>query len=125
MMTNPFYLLSILCSSLLAFFTVALAIDLCVALFKIKAPRVRASLRLLPFVSLVVDFLFNRFSIAPWINPLSCSSCVQKFFLSQFHPELKAYLYENEISLTHHLGLGHEHPFFALLLIVCGGVALF
>ena len=124
MLTNPFYLLSILCSSLLAFFTVAFVVDLCVPLFKIKAPRVRATLRLLPFVSLGIDFLFNRFSIASWINPLSCSSCVQKFFLSQFQPELKAYLYENEISLTQHLGLVHQHPVFAVLTILVGGFAL-
>lgn len=113
MIANPFYLLSLLTSSFLAFFTVAFVIEL----FQIKNHRLRSCLRILPLLSLVIDFFFNQYSLASWMNPLSCASCVQNFVLDVFFPDLKAYLNENHISLIHYLGKDHQHLFFSAVCI--------
>lgn len=125
MISNPFFLLSIVFSSFFAFFTMAYIVELSIKIFRLKQYRIRSMLRLFPFFSLVVDLLFNQYSIAYWLNPLNCASCVQKLFLGMFFPELKAYLLQNQISLMNHLSFAHHHIFFAGVFIVVGGASLF
>lgn len=108
MMSNPFYLLSVVVGSLLAFFTATFVVEILVKFLGIKNHRIRSILWLLPPLSLV----FNQYSLAYWINPLSCASCVQKLMLELFFPQLKAHLAENQISLIHYLGQNHQHSFF-------------
>lgn len=123
MISNPFFLLSLLIGSFFAFYTAALAIECFIRVFRVKQPRLRASLRLIPFFSLLIDLLFNQYSVAHWLNPLSCASCVQKFFLEVFFPQLKIYLTENQISLISHLGASYQHVIFLVLLIMVGTIS--
>jgi Zn-dependent protease with chaperone function len=125
MISNPLYLLSMLSSPLLAFSTIALATEMALRIFSIQGHRIRSTLRLLPFLGLLVDVLFSKYSIAYWINPLSCASCVQNFFLTLFFPELKAYLTENQISLINYLGNTNEHSFFSAIFILFAFTSLF
>lgn len=106
---NPFALLSILSSTFLAFVTMAFALEVIFKIFTIGHARIKAILRLLPFVALFIDLVFNQISLAHWINPLSCSSCVQKLLLTVFFPELKSYLSFHEISLVSYLNLQFQH----------------
>lgn len=126
MISNPFFLISILLSAVLAFFTAVFVVEILLILFRIKQPRSRAILRLFPFISLVVDRAFSEFSMANWLNPLSCNSCMQKILLQLFSPELQAYLAANEISLINYLAFGNTHRVFAILFIVfCSLTILF
>ncbi len=120
---NPFSLLSFVLSSWLAFTTVAFAVESFFLIFRIQHFRLRAFLRLLPFASLGIDLFFKRLSLGDYFNPLSCASCVQKFFLEQFTPQLKEYLYSNRISLVTHLD-GQIGWFSMFLLWVFCGVGL-
>ncbi len=124
MISNPFFLLSVLLSSLLAFLGAALTVEVVMRIFRVRRYRVRSMLRLIPFFVLVVDLLFDQYSIAYWINPLSCASCIQKFFLEMFFPELRALLIQNKTSLITHLGLKYQHSFFAALFGFFGVVSL-
>ncbi|MBA3817240.1 MAG: M56 family metallopeptidase [Parachlamydiaceae bacterium] len=99
MVTNPLYLLSFIFSTILAFFTTALLVHCFIYFFKIRNYRARYILRILPFATPLLDFLALEYNISNWLNPLSCSSCLQKAFLGLFYPELQAYLNLNEISL--------------------------
>lgn len=82
-------------------------------------------LRFLPFLSLFLDLLSNSFSVSSWLNPLSCSSCVQKLLLMLFFPELKAYLYSNEMSLINYLGSGISHIIFSVVFIAFSAMSLY
>lgn len=124
MISNPFYLLSILISPLFAFFSTAYAIETLIRVFRIKKHRTRSMWKLLPFISLLVDVLFSQFSIAKWINPLSCASCLQKIFLETFFPQLKAHLTEHQISLVNHLGVSYNHSLFSIIFIALGLISL-
>ncbi len=117
MISNPLFFLSVLISSFFAFFTTAFIVDLIINIFGIKQYRIRSTLKLLPFVSLIIDLLFNKFSIAYLINPLSCASCMQKFLLQIFFPQLKAHLNQNEVSLINYLGFDIKHIFFSAIFI--------
>jgi len=64
---------------------------------------------------LLMDLLFNQYSITYWLNPLSCASCVQKMSLEIFFPELKAYLIESKTSLISYLGAKYQSGFFIAL----------
>lgn len=112
-MTNPFYVLSILLSGFLAFYSCSLIIKVLINSLAIRNHRIKSFLMLVPFFSLMIDFFINKYSIGTWINPLNCTSCVQKFFLETFYPHLKAYLSENHISLVHYLGCEFQHGLFA------------
>lgn len=118
MIANPLFIISILLSSTLAFFAVQGL--MWVALKFIKSFRWKAFLRLLPFVALLIDPFFTKWSIGNWINPLSCDSCIQSLMLHIFSPELKGYLSENEISLINYLGgeLYGGGLFFAFLVFI-------
>lgn len=124
MISNPFFLLSLFMSSFLAFFTVAFGVELVIKTFKIHKHRLRATLRLLPFISLLLDWGLSKYSIGHWINPLSCESCVQKFFLEVFFPQLKDYLSQQHISLIYHLGGEKQHLLFSLMVWGVFGVSL-
>lgn len=115
MISNPFFLISILISALIAFFTVVIIVESSIILFNIKQGRTRSILRFFPFISLSLDLLLHTFSIGHWLNPLNCSSCVQKFFLTVFFPNLKSYLYSNEVSLLTYLGAGISHTIFSIM----------
>ncbi|MBA2727675.1 MAG: M56 family metallopeptidase [Parachlamydiaceae bacterium] len=115
MISNPLFLISVLSSSLLAFFTMAFAVEIFQKIFVIKQHRIRSTLRLLPFLSLMVDILFNRYSLSNWINPLSCTSCVQKLILEFLFPNLKEHLIENDLSLIRYLGGEYQHGFYAII----------
>jgi len=117
MISNPFFLLSILIGSLLAFFTTAFAVEILIKIFQVQQHRVRSMLRLIPLVSLFVDLLFGQSSITQWINPLKCVSCVQKFFLEIFFPSLKAQLDEKQMSLVNYLDTNQQHPLFPAFFI--------
>lgn len=112
MISNPFFLVSILISALIAFATVVAIVESSLILFKIKQGRVRSILRFFPFISLFFDLIFNSLSIGYWLNPLNCSSCMQKLLLTLFFPELQTYLYSHEISLLTYLGSGISHTIF-------------
>lgn len=124
MISNPFFLLSILISSFLAFFTVAFAVEISMMIFRIKQHRIRSLLRLLPFISLIIDLLFNQYSLVSWLNPLNCSSCMQKLFLEVFVPHLKSYLAENQLSLLCHLGCVYHSSVFSAIFISLGALCL-
>ena len=123
MISNPFYLLTVVISAMIAFFTMHFMIESVIGVFRVRSSRMRSILRLFPFFSLIVDLLFNRLSLARWINPLSCVSCVQKFVLESFFPQLKTYLDENEISLVNYLGESYQSGFFAAVYILFIGIA--
>lgn len=129
MSPNPFFLISILLSALIAFSTVALIVEASLILLQRNAKfnngRTRSFLRCLPFVSLAVDLLSKTFSIGYIFNPLNCQSCIQKLVLSVFFPELKTYLYTNEISLLRHLGEGISHTIFEGITIGLVALTLF
>ncbi len=125
MISNPFFLLSLVLSSILAFFTMALVVEAFLKIFRCKNFRVRASLRMLPFLSLIVDLVWNQYSISHWISPLSCASCVQKLMLEVFTPQVKSYLAENQTSLIQYLGADYEHTVFSGIFMVFAGISLF
>lgn len=125
MISNPFFLLSLVISSTLAFFTTALLVETFLKIFRCKNFRVRASLRMLPFLSLLVDLVLNQYSISHWISPLSCASCVQKLILEVFTPQVKTYLVENETSLIQYLGANYHHIVFSCVFIVFASISLF
>lgn len=125
MISNPFFLMSILISSLIAFFTVAVMVESALILFKVRQGRFRSILRFFPFLSLILDFLLNSFSIGYWLNPLNCRSCVQKLLLTYFFPELKNYLYSNEISLLTYLGIEISHPTFSVAFVLFSSIILY
>lgn len=114
MISNPFFLVSLLISALFAFFTVAVFVEVVLLLFKVKRGRVRHVLRIFPYISLLLDPLLNSFSVGSWLNPLNCGSCMQKILLSVVFPELKDHLDSHEISLLAYLGLGISHTVFSL-----------
>lgn len=125
MISNPFFLLSLLLSALFSFLTVALFVEILVTVFRIKHHRIRSVLRLLPFFSLIIDLLFTQNSISSWLNPLHCASCVQKIFLDVFVPKLKIYLVEHDISLLTHLGSIYNNTFFSIIFILFGTICIF
>lgn len=125
MISNPLYLVSILVSSLIAFATVVVIVEASLALFRVERGRIRSLLRTLPFFSLLTDLRGDTFSIGYWFNPLSCSSCVQKVLLHFFFPELKEYLYTNEISLLRYLGSDYSHTIFFLIFVLCISTSVF
>jgi beta-lactamase regulating signal transducer with metallopeptidase domain len=125
MTSNPFYLISILGSALIAFVTVAFVVESSLILFKIKQARVRAILRFLPFLSLLVDLLLSGFSIGYWLNPLSCQSCMQNLLLNYLFPELKSYLLTNDISLMRYLGIETSHEIFSVAFMLFAAITLY
>ncbi len=118
MISNPFFLLSILISALITFVTVVVIVESSLVLLKIKQGRARSILRFIPFLSLFLDLLLNCFNIGYWLNPLICGSCVQKLLLTLVFPELKDYLYSNEISLLSYLGLEISHTLFSIAFVL-------
>ncbi len=120
MISNPFFLLSILISTFLAFSTCAFIVEMGIRIFSIKKYRMRSILRLLPFFSLSIDFVMNRFSMGNWLNPLSCDSCVQKFVLQVVFPNLGKHLTDNQISLVEYLAIDGFSGIFILFCCVTG-----
>lgn len=129
MSSNPFFLISTLLSSIIAFASIAFIVEMLLVLLqksaKFNKGRTRALLRCLPFISLAIDLLFNAFSIGYLFNPLNCKSCVQKLILFLFFPDLKTYLYAHEISLLEHLGEATSHIIFTGISIMLTAITLF
>jgi beta-lactamase regulating signal transducer with metallopeptidase domain len=125
MITNPLMLLSLLTSAFIAFFLGAISIEIIVRLFKIKNHRLRSSLRLFPFLNLIFDFMFSKYSISYWVNPLSCASCAQKFYLGTFFPQLNSYLSTHQISLIRYLGENYHHTMYTIVLITLALVSAY
>ncbi len=100
MMPTPFYLLSVVASTLLAFFTAACAVEFAISFFPKCKHRFRSLMRMLPLLAVPLDLVLRRFCISNWINPLSCSSCLHKFILEILCPPLSAI-----VSLINHLPL--------------------
>jgi len=90
---------------------------MCLKVFRVKSDRLRQTLRFLPFLSLITDFILKRFSIGNWLNPLSCDSCVQKFILQVFFPGLKSVLSEKQISLINYFKIEGFDPIFSSIFI--------
>ncbi len=110
MSSNPFFLISLLISAIIAFSTVAIAVEITLAFLKNRLNgRTRSILRSLPFISLLTDLLSSSFSFSYLFNPLNCSSCIQKLILAVWFPDTKNYLDANEISLLRYLGEGIPH----------------
>lgn len=102
MSDNPFWLISFLISTILSFVSIAFVVEIAIRLFRIKKHRIRSMVRLLPMLSLAVDFCFSKLSTGNLLNPLHCESCIQKLFL-HFAPELKLYLAKHQIAWSRHL----------------------
>jgi beta-lactamase regulating signal transducer with metallopeptidase domain len=117
MITNPFFLVSILISALLTFFTAAFVIDFALKLLKIHHYRIKACILLLAFASLLLELTFHSFGKYNYLNPLSCSSCFQNLILSFFFPDLKAYLTTHEIPLVNYLAIERYQGLFRTLFI--------
>lgn len=115
MSSNPFFLLSLLSSSFLAFIIGKILVEGLFKVVVIKNYRTRAMLRLLPLFSLIIDLFFSRVSLSYWINPFNCSSCVQKIILDIFFPLLKGQLVEKQISLVTYLGTNYQHLLISIL----------
>jgi beta-lactamase regulating signal transducer with metallopeptidase domain len=114
-----------LISALIAYVTVAVIVESSVVLFKIKPGRARSMMRTFPFVSLFLDLILNSFSIGSWLNPLNCSSCVQKLVLTLFFPELKSHLTFHEISLLTYLGSGISHTIFSAAFVLFSAMIVY
>lgn len=100
MSVSSYHLISVLVNTMIAFFSAAFLVECSLYLFRIKAPRNRANIRLFPFVILLCDRIFSDFSFVNWLNPLSCNSCVQRLF-----PQLQRVLTESESKLVQFLAL--------------------
>lgn len=125
MIANPFLLISTLISTLIAFTTMVVLVESVLVLAGVQKARLKAYLRILPFISLAFDAMLSTLSIGYWLNPLNCSSCVQKLLLTLFFPDLKEYLYSNEISLLNYLGLGISHALFGVAYILFWFITLY
>lgn len=116
-MSNPFFLISIVLSALLTFFTTVVMVEVALKLLRIRQERARASIRMLPFLSLLLELTLHSFGKYNVLNPLSCASCVQKLILSTFFPDLQTYLAANRIPLIEYLALDHHKGLFTALSI--------
>lgn len=101
--TSSIFLTAILLNMVIAFYAATFVVEGILAIFPIKTYRTRATLRLIPFIILILDRIFTQFSFVNWLNPLSCESCMQKLSLSLFFPNLQDYLQVNELNLIHYL----------------------
>lgn len=126
MSPNPFFLLSILISAIIAFVTMAFVVEMSLVFLKkctkLNTGRLRALLRCIPFMSLLIDLTANSLSIGYLLNPLNCSSCVQKLILNTFFPGFKAFLDAQQISLLRYLGENTSHAIFEVVGITLVGI---
>lgn len=98
----------------LSFMLAALALELGMLFLPPHQHRIRALLKMVPFMTLIFDFFCFDLKIGHFFNPLCCNSCLQKLFL-QWLPQLKNHLTENNISLLEYFAVGNEpHLAFAL-----------
>lgn len=125
MINSPFYLVSIMLSTILAFFTTAFLVELALNAMNGKRYRTRFLMRLLPYGFLLMDRIFGCFSLGNWFNPLNCESCVQKIVLEAYFPDLKQHLTTNEISLVRHLSFENSHIIFSVLFYLFCAISLF
>lgn len=125
MITSPFYLISIAFSTLLAFFTMAALVEISLNAMDRNKYRTRFLMRLVPYVTLLLDRIFGCFSLGNWFNPLNCESCVQKVVLEAYYPDLKMYLSENELSLLRHLSIENSHIIFGVVFFIFFGISFF
>lgn len=123
-MIDPFHVLSFILSTILAFFTTALGVHAIIYCLRIRTYRIRHFLRLLPFAGILLDFLAFNNNLSNWLNPLSCSSCTQKAFLT-FLPDLQHYLSTHQISLLHYLAIKDSLNLGWALVILMGCISLF
>lgn len=100
---NPFILISFLISTFFAFLITAFVVEIIIFFSPKKIFRYRTLLRYFPFFALGFDILQNPYSIGNWFNPLYCTSCVQRFIMELFFPDLKIFLQSNEIRFVHYL----------------------
>lgn len=119
---NPLWLVSFLISSFLSFCSFAFVVEIVIALFRIKKHRTRSLMRLLPMLSLAIDFFFSKLSTGNLLNPLHCESCIQKLFL-QFAPDLKHYLAEHQIAWSRHLASQVPETLFTAFLLTFASIS--
>lgn len=117
MTSNPFFLLSVLIGPFFAFFVWVFLVKIFIRIFSIKNFRLKATLKLIPFGSLILNYYAKTYSVAYWLNPLSCASCIQKFSLDYLYPHVKEHLLQYKICLIQYLGKSYEHIFFHGLLV--------
>jgi beta-lactamase regulating signal transducer with metallopeptidase domain len=125
MINSPFYLISIVFSTLLAFFTMAALVEIVLNALDRKKYRTRFLMRLIPYGTLLMDRIFGCFSLGNWFNPLNCESCVQKVVLEAYYPDLQQYLSENQVSLLRHLSFENSHMIFGVVFYLFFGISLF
>lgn len=78
-------------SSVVVFFSLALLIELCFFVFRIKNPRTRAMCRLLPIFKLPFDLLLYKFSLQNLFvnfNPFTCHNYLEQFVLDMIPAHL-------------------------------------
>ncbi len=86
------HLLHLVVSSILVFFAVALLMEGCLFIFRIKSPRIRATCRSLLILKLPLDmFLRHLFPKEAFINfnPFSCMQYLEKFIINLLPAHLK------------------------------------
>lgn len=77
----------------------AMCVELVLSVCKIKNYRLRSSMRLLPFINLI---LLNPANFGGFLNPFNCNSCTQNFILT-FNAGVQATLGEQKISLLRYV----------------------
>lgn len=124
MTTNPIFLIAVLLNTIIAFYTATFFVE-CILIFcRVKKHRTRATLRLFPFLAVIIDRIFSEFSMVNWLNPLSCNSCIQKFLLQTLFPDVMTHLSTKELSLTSYLGSDIPNGWSLILFIAFCSITL-
>lgn len=84
MSDHALYLFSFILRAFLAFYTLAVFVQVAIPCFKITNYRVRYFLRLLPFAFVILELFSFRNGLGNWLNPLNCASCTQKILAKIF-----------------------------------------
>lgn len=118
-MNDPIFLFSVIkfvISTFLAFACMSLMLRLSMWVFKIKNSRLRACLRLVPLVCVFLDAFLNGAKGGHWLNPLDCSSCLQKWLLSLLPQAVQSQLQEEQLSLIS--WMAQQFPLLGLKVVV-------
>ncbi len=85
-------LVSMAISTLIMFSAMVVFAETGLRLFRIKQGRLRAIIRLLPFIALLSDFFLANWQTGASLNPLHCSSCAQNLIETLLHVKLNQLL---------------------------------
>lgn len=118
--SEPF--LQLFFSSFLIFFGSALLIEICLFIFQIKSPRIRATCRILPLIKLPIAL--TLYTISDWVlfqklNFFSCESLIQKWLIEILPSSIQLEMATNKISTFSKLIVYKFSPFSIDAFIVC------